>query len=270
MGVTSKIEQPNAITPGEAVWRLDNITNTPGASAFIKRVTFHGYDHNSDRWPSAQGISDRNNLRSRAQALGAETGMTEICCKSALGWSATYSEGLDLVRDMYLNMTEADVSEWTALQYVHACSVAGCPAGSEANGGDPVGLEPDLSAYYLEQHYWVMRQFSRYIRPGYVRTNATCTGCTSTSDRGPNFKAVAWKRLNGTVVVNVINDSGGQISITLAGIPVGNYDVHQLDPTMCVASGGKNRCTPQLQVVAAGPSLSLTIPTDGVWTVSQQ
>ncbi len=268
MGVTSKIEQPSAVTPGEAVWMLDTITNTSGASPFVGRVTFHGYDYNAARWPSAGAITSRNNLRTRAKTLGVETGMTEICCK---GWDGSYSSGLDLVRDMYVNMVEADISVWEPFGYLVACRTAGCVVGSSLSfgGGDLIHMEPNLSTYYLQPDYWVRRQFTRYIRPGYVRVSATCTGCTSTSI-GPDVKAVAWKRSDGSVVVNIINDSGASKSITISGIPAANYDLHKLDPTMCVTSGGKNRCTPQLQVLAAGPSLSLTIPTNGVWTVSQQ
>ncbi len=70
--------------------------------------------------------------------------------------------------------------------------------------------------------------------------------------------------------MNVINDSGGPKSVTIVGIPAGDYDLHQLDPTLCLTFGPKNRCTPQSSVVTASPSILLTMPTDAVWTLVQR
>jgi len=276
MGVASRIELPNTCSPEPtpcspdgSVAAFDDLTAVAGASAFIGRVTFHGYDYNSTAWPSSSAITARNNLRTRAQSLGVTTGMTEICCKSARGWDGNYANGLDLVRDMYLNMTEANVSVWEPLGIFTVCSSPGCIVGS-GSGQNLINLEPDLSAYYLNPHYWVARQFIRYIRPGYVRVGATCSGCTDTPDRGPRLKAIAWKSPANRVVVNLINDSGSSLTVTVTGLPSATYDIFKLDPTLCFASGSKNRCVPQSDMQASTGSLTFTLPTDAVWTFRQR
>jgi len=193
--------------------------------------------------------------------------MTEICCKS--GWDGDYANGLDLVRDMYLNMTEANISLWEPLGISTVCTAAGCPVGA-GSGQNLINFEPNLSTYYLNPHYWVVRQFVRYIRPGDVRLGTTCIGCFDTADRGPRLKAVAWRRSGGRVTVNLINDSGGAITVNVTGLPSATYDIFKLDPTLCVSSGGKNRCTPQTEVRTVNGATNITIPTNGVWTIRQR
>ena len=267
MGVATRIEQPSSVTPGSAVSSFDNLVGVPGASSRVGRLTFHGYDYSSTRWPSSSDISARNGVRTRAQSLGIATGMTEICCKS--GWDGDYANGLDLVRDMYLNMTEANISLWEPLGISTVCTAAGCPVGA-GSGQNLINFEPNLSTYYLNPHYWVVRQFVRYIRPGDVRLGTTCTGCFDTADRGPRLKAVAWRRSGGRVTVNLINDSGGAITVNVTGLPSATYDIFKLDPTLCVSSGGKNRCTPQTEVRTVNGATNITIPTNGVWTIRQR
>ena len=266
LGANSKMETPTpaSVTSGPSM--TDTVNSTPGAMQFVGRLAYHGYDY-FGLWPSASGITARNDMRARGAALGKELAMTEVCCKS--GWDGRYAQGLDQVRDLYLNVVEGRVSYWEPLSAIGVCSTTACVV-SSGSVNNFINVSSDLSTYFLQPSYWVMRQFSRYVRPGYVRVAVTCTGCTMTSDRGPDVKALAWKRPNGSMVVNVVNDAGSPVTISLNGLPSGTYEISKLDPTLCASSGGKNRCTPQTTMTALGSGFTLSLPQDAVWTLSQR
>lgn len=266
LGVSTKIEQPSPPNPYQAVPYFDNIAGVQSATPFIKRLSFHSYDYNNRLWPTASGIRDRNELRDRARAIGAETAMTEICCHQ--GWTGDYNTGLGYVRDIFLHMTEADVSVWEPLGIYNVCSASGCPVNG-GSGQNLVNIDPGLTTYYLNPNFWVVRQFTRFIRPGYVRLGLNCSGCGTTSDRGPGVKAVAWLSPSNKVVVVLINDTPAPVTTLLSGLPSGAVEVNGLDPTRCVTSGPRNRCTPDLSTVSANGSITVTLPVGAVWTLRQ-
>ena len=266
MGVGTKFEQPSSSTPGAAVYTYDLVAGVPGATALVKRVSFHSYDYTTP-WPSPAGITSRNELRSRAGSIGAETAMTEVCCRPS--WNGDYDTGLGYVRDMFLNMTEADVSIWEPLGIYNVCPTMGCVVG-QGSSQNLINIEHDLSTYYLNPAFWVARQFSRFIRPGYVRLGLNCSGCASTADRGPGVKAVAWQAPSGSVVVNLINDTGASTTTTLTGLPAGTFEIHQMDPSLCRTSGPRDRCTPVVTTATSGGALTVTLPVKAVWTLRQR
>jgi hypothetical protein len=265
LGVNTKIEQPSSSTPGGAINAFDNIAGVAGATALIRRVGFHGYDYYGSLWPDATGIKNRNDLRTRARAIGAETAMSEICCKP--GWDGGYNTGLALARDIYLNMVEADVSIWEPLGIYSICRVSGCSGSGTAQ--NLVNIDPNLSTYYFNPVFWVVRQFSRYIRPGYVRLGLNCSGCTATADRGPALKAVAWQSPARKLVMILLNDSGAALTATITGIGSGPLDLNKLDPSMCRTSGPRDRCTPVATTVTSNGAITVTLPPDAVWTLRQ-
>ena len=266
MGVSTRIEQPSSSTPGAAVYTYDLLAGVTGAAALVKRVSFHGYDYTTP-WPPQSGIKARNDLRSRARSIGAETAMTEVCCRS--WWNGGYDTGLAYVRDMFLNMTEADISVWEPLGIYNVCSAMGCVVG-QGSAQNLINLEHDLSTYYLNPAFWVARQFSQFIRPGYVRLGLNCSGCTETADRGPGVKAVAWKSPSGSIVVNLINDTGASITTALTGIPAGVFEIHQMDPSLCRTSGPRDRCTPVVTTATSNGTFTVTLPVNAVWTLRQR
>jgi hypothetical protein len=265
LGVQTGIEQPSRPTPAGSLTGFDNIAGVSGATATIRRVAFHGYDYNG-LWPSAASIGARNDLRSRARAIGAETAMTEVCCRE--GWNGGYDTGLAYVRDIYLNATEADISVWEPLGIYHICQITGCNVGN-GSGQNLINIEKDLSGYYRNPAYWVTRQLSRYIRPGHVRLETTCQNCPPAQDRGPGLKALAWRAPDGSRIVNLVNDTDGLLTVTIAGLPGGNFELHKLDPTLCSTSGPRDRCAPVKSSQAASGSLTVSLAPRAVWTIRQ-
>jgi hypothetical protein len=258
------IETPS-LSGGFGVSSWDNVRTISGVDTYLDRFAGHAYDHFGD-YPDAAGITARQTALSRAQAIGAQTGMTEICCRFG-GGEAAYGQGQRLLRNIWMEMTVTNVSTWEELAAWGVCASAGCPTPGLPE--DPIGIDTDLSQHYLRPTYWVQRQWMKYIRPGYVRIGHTCASCgTGGAESTLSIKAVAFKRPNGTVIVGIMNDTASPQTVTLNGLPSGNYTVHKLDPTMCVSSGGKNRCAPTSSTFS-GTSQDLSMPANAVWTVSQ-
>ncbi len=258
LGITARAESPNTVSAGDCLNAACNeIATNPGG---LGRFAYHGY--------GAPTATQLNQVRTYAQTASTIAGRTipvamgEICCSpGSVTWNGTYAQGKDMLRFMHLHMTEADAAVYEDLDHLWVCASAGCPNGSATNGG-LVLYDPGLTDYYLLPHYWVARQWMKYIRPNYVRVDGT--------SNNTNVYSMAWKRPNNTVVVNILNDTGSPQAITITGIPNGTYNLYQLDPTMCVSSG-RNRCTPQTAQLAVGSgSVTLNLPADAAWTLSQQ
>ena len=113
----------------------------------------------------------------------------------------------------------------------------------------------------------------RWIRPGYVRVDTICTGCTTDPATGLNVKTVTFRRPDGSYVIVAINDQDNSASLMLSGFPAGTYQIEGVEPTVCTdppgGAGVRDRCTPIVfasQTIGAGGNLILTIPARGIVT----
>ena len=258
-GFSTKIQFPEAVAPRKAVWMLDTIINDPEVTQYIGMISYHGYDY----WkpmPSRYHMEHRYSISTRGTQLGVPTAMTEICCRR--GWNqGTYEHGFELARDIYWNLTEANVSVWEPLGSVLACAKSGCsPPGG---GGDLLYLAPDLSTYYKLPNYYAMRQFMHYIRPGYVRVNMTCHGCTFDPTTGQNVKPVVFRSPQGKYVVVVINDQIDPQMVRLGGFPAGTYHITGVDPSH---TGSRTYLD---ETISSGQVLTLELPGRAIATVVQ-
>jgi O-glycosyl hydrolase len=121
-------------------------------------------------------------------------------------------------------------------------------------------IDLDHSRYFKFAAYYGLRQFSRYIRPGYQRIEVTCSQCPSSSSVGQIIKPVAFQGPGGRLVVVVINDQTSAQNIGLAGLPAGTYDITGVDP------GATTGVTYSPQVVASGQTLSFGLPAQAIVT----
>ena len=256
------------ISPG-SIWKYDSCHNDSECSSYIGLLSYHGYDYNASAMPGS--FATRNTRRDRAASLGVGTAMTEICCKGApVSWNGSYAHGLALARDIYWNMTETDATAWMEFGSVNVCSSAGCPTG----GSTYIIVEPTTyDDFYKLPSYYGMRQFSRWIRPGYVRVDTTCTGCTTDPATGLNVKTVTFRRPDGSYIIVAINDQDNSASLTLSGFPAGTYQIEGVEPTVCTdppsGAGVRDRCTPIVfasQTIAGGQNLVLALPARSIVT----
>lgn len=222
-------------------------------------ITFHAYDYVG---PNPPDFTSRNQVRDLARAHHLRTAMTEICDDGSFhrDFHGTYAQALGWARDIYWNMTEADISVWEPLGVWSVCKHAGCQPGE---GGDPFAFDPDLKRYHKLANYYGLRQFSHYIRPGDTRVAVNCSGCAS-GPLGLNIKPVAFKSPAGKVTLVVINDQDSDQSITILGLPPGTYSVSSVTPQ--AVSGAS---LPS-QTVSAENSLVSTLSPRAIVTILQQ
>jgi hypothetical protein len=221
---------------------LDGLFAVNGALDVTGIISFHGYDYTA---PGPPDFTERNNIRAIAQAHGLRTAMTEICCQP--GWDGlTYPGALGWARDIYWNMTEANISIWEPLDMRNI-----------------IDFTADLSGTFKGPSYYSLRQFAHYIRPGYVRIGLTCSGCGAGSV-GLNLKPVAFQSPSGKNLLVIINDQSTTQTITVVGLPAGIYGITGVSPQ---ATSGTTFPT---QSITAGQPLVLNLPVQAIVTIAQQ
>ncbi len=222
-------------------------------------ITFHAYDYVG---PNPPDFTSRNQVRDLARAHHLRTAMTEICDDGSFhrDFHGTYAQALGWARDIYWNMTEADISVWEPLGVWSVCKHAGCQPGE---GGDPFAFDPDLKRYHKLANYYGLRQYSHYIRPGHTRVAVYCSGCTNLSS-GQNVKPVVFQSPEGKIVTVVMNDQASGQTIVISGLPAGVYDITGVTPQATTGT------TFPTQAITAGQSLTLSFPAQAILTIAQQ
>ena len=184
--------------------------------------------------------------------------MSEICCR---GWNGSYAgQGLAVARDIYWNMTEADVSIWAQFALVYTCPQVNCTSG----GQQFVNIDPDFSENFKMPAYYALRQFSKYIRPGAVRVGLNCSGCTSNATIGRIQKAVAFQSPGGKYIVVMVNDQGGATRFAVSGLPAGVYEITGVDP------GHTSGMAFSPVTLAAGQNLTVNFAGQAIVTLVQR
>ena len=149
----------------------------------VGSVAFHGYDY-----PTAAA------LRSLYAMVRARTAsqfeMSEVCCSTGAGFAQGYNpgilDGLWLANTMWRDLAAGEVNSfswWTALSPKLGCQPGHrrrLPAVANRQGWNDGLLyyDPDFQSdgnqtIYFTRRYWVLGNFSRYIRPGAVHYKVT-------------------------------------------------------------------------------------------------
>jgi hypothetical protein len=157
------------------------LTNTPkwlrypGASKAVVALTYHGYDY-----PDAATLRKVHQLVTREHH---QVWASEICCHTPNGFAYQYDptmiSGIWLADTIYNDLMVAQASAfdwWLALSPDLGCNPASdptCFADINALGRNDGLIYFDLNGgkdgdrrLYLTKRYWVMANFSRYLRPG--------------------------------------------------------------------------------------------------------
>ena len=255
------------ITPAD-IWKFDSCGNDIDCKALIGLVSYHGYDYNASNVLDSGDVTNRNVRRDRAATLGVASAMTEICCQvTPVSWDGSYAHGLALARDIFWNMTEADATAWMEFGSVNVCASAGCPTG----GSTYIIVEPvTFDDFYLLPVYWAIRQFANWIRPGMIRVDTSCSGCTAEPTTGNTAKVVAFKRPDNTYVIVAINDRSVSTTMTFADFPLGQWNYEGIHTGICTGgSGVRNRCTPDTGTKVGTASWDFTMVAEAIDTFSQ-
>ncbi|WP_298208807.1 glycoside hydrolase [Ferrimicrobium sp.] len=147
----------------------------PGASKAVVALTFHGYDY-----PDAATLHKVHQLAVR---LHHQVWASEICCHTPNGFAYQYDptmiSGIWLADTIYDDLMVAGASAfdwWLALSPDLGCDPVSdptCFGDINALGRNDGLIYFDLNGrangdrrLYLTKRYWVLANFSRYLRPG--------------------------------------------------------------------------------------------------------
>jgi O-glycosyl hydrolase len=159
----------------------------PGTARYMAAIAHHTYDFPNDR------------LRKLVPPIAARfrlpTWMTEICCYKGSGgvassfgaqYDPTMTQGLWLADQIESDFTAAGDSAWywwTALSPVIGCEPKGdirCPTRVNTKGFndgllyyDQRGPADGVTNIFTTKRFFVLGQFSRYVRPGAARHEVT-------------------------------------------------------------------------------------------------
>ena len=160
---------------------------TPGTARYLAAIAHHTYDFPNDRL--------RRLVPPIAARVGRPTWMTEICCYKGSGgvassfgaqYDPTMTQGFWLADQIESDLTVAGDSAWywwTALSPVLGCEPkadARCPTRVNTAGFndgllyyDRRGSTDGVTKIFTTKRFFVLGQFSRYVRPGAVRHDVT-------------------------------------------------------------------------------------------------
>jgi O-glycosyl hydrolase len=209
------------------------------APSYVSAIASHTYDNPADDTLEQVGaLGDVN---------GKPTWASEICCQiSGGGYGAQYDPtiagGLDMANYIYTDLSYADDSAfqwWTALSSAMGCDPAtsGTCATSVNSSGWNDGLiyyDPDYAtdgnqSLYITKRFYVLGQYSKYVRPGAVRYGV------SGSPSGVQTMAF-WDNNQWTVVATNTNTSSTSLSLNMDSGTLTSAGAYQTDSSENMAS----------------------------------
>jgi hypothetical protein len=213
---------PSTKIADNALPYLTAAMQVPGAAAFVSEIGYHRY-----RAPAPGALAA---LATTAREHGLETAMLEYL-------NATEHH-------LWEDLTVANVSSWEKY------ALAG-PIYSVSRGNQLFFADIANDRVVLRPATYALRQYFRYLRPGYVRigTRGAPAGAEPVAFETPTQGIV--------LVVNL----PGRTPLHVTGLPPGTYQVSYSTPAAPGALG-------QPITVPPGGTLSTSLPEDGTVTIS--
>ena len=212
------------------------------APSYLAAIAHHTYDNPPDsRLEQVGGLGDVN---------GKPVWASEICCQISGGggygaqYDPTIAGGLTLANYIYTDFSYADDSAfqwWTALSSALGCdpatsSTCATSVNSNSTGWNDglIYYDPDYASdgnqnLYLTKRFYVLGQYSKYVRPGAVRYGV------SGSPSGVQTMAF-WRGGQWTVVANNTSTSATTLSLNLGSGTLTSAGAYQTDASENMAS----------------------------------
>lgn len=202
VGPIVKSAHPNVklMGPEEQTWENQNWGKSYGkalladaeALKWIDIIVVHPYTVEYVYGPADPDIeaTQMKNVYERYKAAGKQIWITECC-----GWYDNWLGGMLIAESIYNGFCHGNINAW-----VHWLI-----SGDESQGFQSL-------AYFEEKKdkYYAVKHFSRYVRPGAVRIEASSTN--------PDLLVTAFKHKNAkTLTIVLINRSNNPINTSLAG-----------------------------------------------------
>ena len=177
------------IMPEESHWQMElaaTCQSDPNCSKYVSIIAAHGF---SEAYPSPLTVN-----------VGQEVWETE---DSDLGTNdSSWSNGLGWAQQIHKFLATANVNSW---HY-----------GWGVDEGDGTG-QGLITAGTAEKRMWALGNWSNFVKPGWVRTDVSCSGSACAGFLLSAFKNPA----NGAFAIVVINTTSSSQTFTFNGVPSG-------------------------------------------------
>jgi len=227
-GLRTKFVITDDLNAAEAYERCSYILQDPDARQYVGALAYHLYGGSS---------TDKNDMKDLGQKYKLPIWMTEWYTPDDFQWAETIHELITNYQVSAIDYIWAFFGEWSETQYPGNTLI-----GLKFNGLQYQGYTPYKRYYYTGQ-------YSRYVRPGYIRLQAT-------SDND-NIKVTAFAKDNelavvainsGPVTLTTFSFAGELIPKSLTPIRTGpNENWQQLAP-LPVSNGQFNMSLPEKSV----------------------
>jgi O-glycosyl hydrolase len=157
-GLRTKLVIPDDENPADAYRRAVAVLEDPNARQYVGAVAYHVY-----RWDWRQSTADIVRLRQLAGRYKLPLWMTEYSSSDYRDWASS----LEWAERMHVLLTDGGVG---AIDYMWGYF------GSWSGGASLLSLNFSRDAYLgytPTPRYWMMGQYSRFVRPGFRRVAAT-------------------------------------------------------------------------------------------------
>ena len=249
-GLTTQIAVPQSVVVGQAQNYVTSILSDPSTLKYVHQLDYHEYDYDASRGQSTD-VKGRHAVRDLAMQYGLTVAQretsTDVKQNQSTFWDGTYDQAMAWANDVMTDMVEANAAAWDLILANYART-------------DRVGLSSYIVMNYsncvyrnftIPPHYWTLRQFVKFVRPGAVRIAA------SSSSGHVRVGAFADTKRQQTILV-VINNASGSFSASFTGVPNGLASVIQ---TTAAQNGIQ-----QPQVTAQNGQFTANLPARSVTT----
>jgi len=241
-GVPAKViadesSKTTQLLPEAPTWLAD-----ASAPTYLAAIAHHTYDNPSD--PTLEQVGGLGDVN------GKPVWASEICCQVSGGggygaqYDPTIAGGLTLANYIYTDFSYADDSAfqwWTALSSALGCDPATSSTCATSVNSNSTGWNDGLIYYdpsyatdgnqslYITKRFYVLGQYSKYVRPGAVRYGV--------SGSPSGLQTMAFRQ-NGqwTVVATNTNTSATTLSLNLDSGTLTSAGAYQTDASENMAS----------------------------------
>ncbi len=255
-GYRTRISAPDAVHPSGASAWLATLTNTPGARQYLGMISYHSYDYDPTIGETPPVIP-RAAIANWSRELGLPVAQTEQG-QAGKKYAATRWDGmqhehaLDVAQNIFADLSYANASAWQ----LHAVIGWGTLPDPRI-GGTFIAARLDGSGYDKPAHYWAVRHFSHFLRPGAVRV-----GLRIATPSRSSVLAAGFLSPDGRPVIVAINPSQSPRDVRFSNLPPGAY-------RLSLTTRDQKAAEQPLGTLAPGQRLDYTLPPESIATIWQ-
>jgi O-glycosyl hydrolase len=222
-GLSTEIAVPRVWTVQDFSEYATPVLRDRSTLPYVKQLDFHEYDYDASQGQSPD-ITDRQIVRDLADKYGLTVAQretsTDVKKNQNTFWNGTYDQAMAWANDALTDMVEANAGAWDLIMAYYAATPR---VGLSSYVVTNYDSGCNYTGFQIPPHYWTIRQFVKFVRPGAVRIRA------SSSSGDIRVAAFVDAKHQQTIVV-AINNARNDLGAKFSGVPNGSASVVQTTP----------------------------------------